>query len=209
MLDRCRLRAVAAFSDVEAGGVQSVDVVWSMGAEAAELSLAFELSYGKPAAPAATWRTLPCSHREEGYGEMREYTTTLGGLAPGSTVAVRVRAASTPADGDDAGSLCVNQRPCWPILSQLTMSVSAVALRRRSDWSEKSDPIQVAGEKEALASKLASAAGEKLKEGAAAKIASAAARIPGGAAGGGLRGEAFMDAVRLPLPPPLVLRGAR
>ena len=89
------------------------------------------------------------------------------------------------------------------------MSVSAVALLRRSDWSEKSDPIQVAGEKEALASKLASAAGEKLKEGAAAKIASAAARIPGGAAGGGLRGEAFMDAVRLLLPPPLVLRRAR
>ena len=55
---------------------------------------------------AATWRTLPCSHREEGYGEMREYTTTLGGLAPGSTVAVRVRATSTPADGDDAEALC-------------------------------------------------------------------------------------------------------
>jgi len=187
--------------------VQSVDVVWSMGAEAAELTLAFELSYGKPAAPAATWRTLPCSHREEGYGEMREYTTTLGGLAPGSTVAVRVRAASTPADGDDAEPLCVYQRPCRPILSQFTMCECG-ALRRRSDWSEKSDPIQVAGEKEALASKLASAAGEKLKEGAAAKIASAAARIPGGAAGGGLRGEAFMDAVRLPLPPPLVLRRA-
>ena len=56
-----------------------------------------------------SWRTLPCSHREEGYGEMREYTTTLGGLAPGSTVAVRVRAASTPADGDDAEPLCANQ----------------------------------------------------------------------------------------------------
>ena len=187
--------------------MQSVDVVWSMGAEAAELSLAFELSYGKPAAPAATWRTLPCSHREEGYGEMREYTTTLGGLAPGSTVAVRVRAASTPADGDDAEPLCANQLlPAHPFA--IHDECECGALRRRSDWSEKSDPIQVAGEKEALASKLASAAGEKLKEGAAAKIASAAARIPGGAAGGGLRGEAFMDAVRLPLPPPPVLRRA-
>jgi hypothetical protein len=39
-----------------------------------------------------------------------------------------------------------------------------------SEWSEKSDPIQLAGEKVSLAS----VAGEKLKDGAVAKVASVA-----------------------------------
>jgi hypothetical protein len=115
----------------------SADVVWTMNGEppADDAALQFEISYGKPSVPPATWRALPCAHRKDGYGETCEYTTTLGGLSAGSSVAVRVR---------------------------VTMDGTV------SDWSEKSDPIQLAGEKVSLAS----AAGGKLADGAAAKLGS-------------------------------------
>lgn len=72
----------------------SLDVVWTMSGDLSDRGseeLKFELSYGKPLAPVATWRVVPCTHRTDGYGHLMEYSTTVGGLASGSTVAVRLR----------------------------------------------------------------------------------------------------------------------
>lgn len=52
----------------------------------------------------------------------------------------------------------------------VTLSLELVAGGTTSEWSEKSDPIQLAGEKVSLAS----VATEKLKDGAVAKVASVA-----------------------------------
>ena len=72
----------------------SVDIVWTMSGvppDGGSEALRFELSYGKPLAPVATWRLVPCTHRTDGYGDQMEYSTTLSGLGPGSTLAARLR----------------------------------------------------------------------------------------------------------------------
>jgi hypothetical protein len=72
----------------------SMDIVWTMSGDLSAGGpdvLRFELSYGKPLAPVATWRLVPCTHRTDGYGDLMEYSTTLGGLTAGSTLAVRLR----------------------------------------------------------------------------------------------------------------------
>ena len=72
----------------------SIDIVWTMSGDLLDGgpdALRFELSYGKPLAPVATWRLVPCTHRTDGYGDLMEYSTTLRGLTAGSTLAVRLR----------------------------------------------------------------------------------------------------------------------
>ena len=148
----------------------SADVVWTMSgdlpAEGPE-GLKFELSYGKPLAPVATWRVVPCAHRTDGYGNLMEYSTTLGGMAAGSTLAVRLRViCGTHSDSQDT---CLHFFLCASCRVG-NSSLELVAGGTTSEWSEKSDPIQLAGEKVSLAS----VATEKLKDGAVAKVASVA-----------------------------------
>eukprot|EP01043_Picozoa_sp_COSAG02_P033189 COSAG02_NODE_2255_length_9345_cov_3.269414_4_plen_189_part_00 len=72
----------------------SMDIVWTMSGDLPDGGpdvLRFELSYGKSLAPVATWRLVPCTHRTDGYGDLMEYSTTLGGLTAGTTLAVRLR----------------------------------------------------------------------------------------------------------------------
>ena len=49
--------------------------------KAAENSCGCQLSYGKKYV--GTWRSVPCSPTEEGFGAMKEWTTPLDGLEPG------------------------------------------------------------------------------------------------------------------------------
>ena len=47
----------------------------------AEVWCGCQLSYGKKYV--GTWRSVPCSPTEEGFGAMKEWTTPLDGLEPG------------------------------------------------------------------------------------------------------------------------------
>lgn len=148
----------------------SMDIVWTMSGDLPDGGpdvLSFELSYGKSLAPVATWRLVPCVHRTDGYGDLMEYSTTLGGLTAGTTLAVRLRAIYGMCDYLQV--TCLHLASVVAIRSNPAVGGLA-ADGTTSEWSEKSDPIQLAGEKISLAS----VAGEKLKDGAVAKVASVA-----------------------------------
>ena len=62
-------------------GDNFIHLTWSMPSDAGDGPFIFELSYGKKYV--GTWRSVPCSPTEEGFGAMKEWTTPLDGLEPG------------------------------------------------------------------------------------------------------------------------------
>ena len=71
----------AAFS-IAKNGRQSAEASDENGfGKAAENWFGCQLSYGKKYV--GTWRSVPCSPTEEGFGAMKEWTTPLDGLEPG------------------------------------------------------------------------------------------------------------------------------
>ena len=78
----------AAFS-IAKNGRQSASDKNGFG-KAAEDWFGCQLSYGKKYV--GTWRSVPCSPTEEGFGAMKEWTTPLDGLEPGEKYLICVRA---------------------------------------------------------------------------------------------------------------------
>jgi hypothetical protein len=99
-----------------------IHLTWSMPPDAGEGPYIFELSYGKKFV--GTWRSVPCSATEEGFGAMKEWTTPLDGLDPGEKYLVCVRARHAT-DGEEMTP--------W------------------GKWSDRSDDIQTSGKAKGLA----------------------------------------------------------
>ena len=128
-------------------GDSLIHLTWSMPSDAGDGPFIFELSYGKKYK--GTWRPVPCSATEEGFGAMKEWTTPLDGLDPGEKYLVCVRARhSTP------GVAPEDEDTPW------------------GKWSDRSDDIQTSGKAKGLtdAGKAVGGLAGKLVKGVAKDI---------------------------------------
>lgn len=121
LVDKSAPPAPSKPAEVQVGDT-FIHLTWSMPADAGDGPYIFELSYGKKFV--GTWRNVPCSATEEGFGAMKEWTTPLDGLDPGEKYLVCVRARHAK----DGGEMTP-----W------------------GKWSERSDDIQTSGKAKSLA----------------------------------------------------------